>query len=140
MSDIERAKALLQEGHTSALVRGEAERCSDRRGIDPLLRLWEENAFAGFSVADRVVGKAAAMLYVLLGVREVYADVLSAAGEAVLCESGIPYSCRARVPYIVNRAGDGMCPMEQAVAPLSSPQDAPAVLRDALRRLRAQSK
>ena len=45
---------------------------------------------SGYSAADRIVGRAAALLFVA-GIREVYADVISDNAVAVLEAHGIPY-------------------------------------------------
>ena len=74
MSDLERAKALLDRpGCTFAAVCGNQERTSVIRGVRPLLYQLEEG-LDGWSCADKAVGKAPAMLYVLLGVKEVVVD------------------------------------------------------------------
>ena len=61
-----RAAALLRESeHTLVLLRGEEQVTSDLRGIRPLLELLDSGRdFSGFVAADRIVGKAAALLYV----------------------------------------------------------------------------
>lgn len=87
------------------------------RGIK---RLWyltqhEEKPLRGARVEDSIVGKAAASLMVYAGVREVNAGVLSEGGKLVFEMNNIPYTYRELVPYIVNRKGGGMCPMEEAV-------------------------
>lgn len=62
MSDIERAKAALR-GHSVAVCRAGEVMTRDGRGIAPLLAIAsEENALRGASVADLIVGKAAALL------------------------------------------------------------------------------
>lgn len=111
--DLERAKALLTGQITCAIVRGEHAETSTLRGVAPLLT-WLEGDFAGYSAADKVVGRAAAFLYVLLGVKALYAAVLSKPAEEVLREHGISVSYGTLAERIVNRAGDGLCPMESA--------------------------
>ena len=92
MSDLERAKALLERpGCTFAAVRGEQERTSGIRGVKPLLDQLEEG-LDGWSCADKAVGKAPAMLYVLLRVKEVYTHVITKDGEDVLSDAGIRYT------------------------------------------------
>ena len=64
MNDLRRAKEGLK-GHTLCLVRGEKILVRNERGIAPMMALLSEGyELAGFSAADRVVGKAAAMLFV----------------------------------------------------------------------------
>lgn len=136
MSDIERAKAALR-GHSVAVCRAGEVMTRDGRGIAPLLAIAsEENALRGASVADLIVGKAAAMLMTYAGVSEVYAEVMSEAGERTLSEHDIPHSCGLLVPYIIDRTGKDVCPMERAVADVSDPAEAYAVLSARLEELK----
>lgn len=136
MSDIERAKATLR-GHSVAVCRAGEVMTRDGRGIAPLLAIAsEENALRGASVADLIVGKAAAMLMTYAGVSEVYAEVMSEAGERTLSEHDIPHSCGLLVPYIIDRTGKDVCPMERAVADVSDPAEAYAVLSARLEELK----
>lgn len=136
MSDIERAKAALR-GHSVAVCRAGEVMTRDGRGIAPLLAIAsEENALRGASVADLIVGKAAALLMVRAGVSEVYAEVMSEAGERTLSEHDIPHSCGLLVPYIIDRTGKDVCPMERAVADVSDPAEAYAVLSARLEELK----
>lgn len=120
-----RAIALLGEGYTCAFVGEERTLCSTKRGVAPLLSWLEagENCEETFA-ADKVVGRAAAFLYVLLGVKEVYALVISEGAEEVFLRFKVAYSFEERVPAIRNRAGDGFCPMEQAVLSIDEPNRA----------------
>ncbi len=136
MSDIDRAKAALR-GHSVAVCRAGEVMTRDGRGIAPLLAIAsEENALRGASVADLIMGKAAAMLMTYAGVSEVYAEVMSEAGERTLSEHDIPHSCGLLVPYIIDRTGKDVCPMERAVADVSDPAEAYAVLSARLEELK----
>lgn len=115
-SDLACAQAALQEGHTCAFCIDGAVTASDERGILPLLRLCDDPPPRGFCAADKIVGKAAAMLYAHLGASAVYADVLSNAGEAVLRAHGVYCACKTKTDAIINRKGDDICPMEKRVA------------------------
>ena len=106
------------------------------QGIRPLLELLESGQdMSGFSAADRVVGKAAAFLYCLLGVSSVYAKVISAPALQALQSHGIDTHYDTRVSAIRNRTGDGFCPMETAVWDLKDPKKAPDAIREALKKL-----
>lgn len=137
MTDLQRAKRRLA-GHTLCLCRGEDCITSDERGIAPLMRLLGEGAdLAGYSAADKVVGRAAAFLFVLAGVREVYAEVLSEGAEKTLAERGVAYSFGSKTARIVNRSGNGFCPMETAVQGVNDPRAAYEILKKALAALAA---
>ena len=79
MSDLERARAILLEGgYTCVLTRGETIHTATARGVKPLVD-WLDSGLElrDFSAADKVVGRATAFLYVLLGVKEVHSLVMS---------------------------------------------------------------
>lgn len=135
MSDLERAKALLERpGCTFAAVRGEQERTSGIRGVKPLLDQLEEG-LDGWSCADKAVGKAPAMLYVLLGVKEVYTHVITKDAENVLSDAGIKYTYDVETDKIMNRDGTDICPMEKAVAGLDAPEEALSAVRAKLKEI-----
>lgn len=137
MTDLERAKRLLTAGdYTVAVCKGEACHTDTRRGVAPLLG-WLDGgvSFAGFAAADRVVGKAAAFLYLRLGVTAVYGGVMSRPAYDLLTAHGIPAAYGALVPAIRNRAGNGYCPMEQVTLPHTDPAAAEAAIRKRLAEL-----
>lgn len=135
--DLQAAKNLLtEEGYTCVLVQGQKVYTSRERGVKPLLSWLEDGCVRpGFSAADKVVGKATAFLYCLLGAKAVHAGVMSDAAMAVFQEYGISATCDKQVDYIRNRTNTGMCPMEEATRDICTPQEAPAAIREKLRQL-----
>ena len=72
MTDLEIAIANLK-GHSICLCKKGEYFTDDGRGISPMMRfIAEGKELTGFCVADQIVGKAAAMLFVKAGVRGVY--------------------------------------------------------------------
>lgn len=122
-TDLIRAISLLKEGeYTCVVCRDQQTYTATFRGVKPLVRWLEEGTdLKGFSAADKVVGKATAYLYCLLGVRGVYSHVMSIAAKEVLHQHGIEALCDKEVPGIINRAGDGPCPFEAAVWDITDP-------------------
>lgn len=141
MSDLERAKALLSSSsHTCVLCRGEEVWTSDRSGIAPMLRFLEDEIdLRGASAADRIVGRAAAMLFALAGVKSLYAEVLSERALPILEQYGIAISHRTLTPAIINRRGDGPCPMERAVESIDDPLEALEAIRATVASLNKQN-
>ena len=128
---------LREEALTCVICRGADCYKSTARGVAPLLQLLDGGSDRrGFCAADTVVGAGAAYLYVLLGVCEVYACVLSEGAHEILTRFGISCHFDSLVPQIRNRAGDGFCPIEAAVAGAADPQDALARIRKRLAELR----
>ena len=117
MSDIEKAKKLLSGGNfTCVLCKGDTSYTSTGKGVSPMLTFLENGTeLRGFSAADKIVGKAAAMLFDCAGVTEVFAEVMSKAAVNYLKERGIACSYGVLTDKIINRKGDGLCPMELAV-------------------------
>lgn len=118
MSNVEKAKErLLNSSLTCVLYKGEKYYTSGERGVSPMLSwLSDGTELIGFSVADKVVGKAAAMLFVCAGVTEVFDVVMSRAAADFLDSRGVRYSYEKMTEKIINRKGDGVCPMELVVA------------------------
>lgn len=114
MSDIEKAKEKLAKDTTCVLVKEDKIILSKDKGIAPILKFINagEN-LENFSLADRIVGKAVAMLVVYSKIREVYAEVLSEKGEEVLKKHNIKYSYKTLTEKIINRKGDDICPMKK---------------------------
>lgn len=124
--DLQKATQLLtQNGHTCVLCKGDSVFSSDHRGVRPLLELLEKGKdLSGYSAADKVVGRATAFLYCLLGVVTVHAGVLSNGGAEVLTAHAIAFTYDCRVPGIRNRDNTGPCPMEQATQGITDPAEA----------------
>lgn len=110
---------------TCVLVRGTTEYISVKSGIAPMLDyLGAGVPLEGFAAADRIVGKAAAMLFVRAGVTRVYGEVMSRGGAEYLEAHGVGHSFGTLTDVIINRAGTGMCPMEQTVREIDDHHDA----------------
>ena len=117
MTDLEKAREIYSSGEfTCVLVKGDNIITSAENGIKPLLKfIADSEDYSGFSAADKIVGKAAAFLYAKLGVSAVYAEVLSADGKRILETNGITCEYASLTEQIINRKGDGLCPMELTV-------------------------
>ena len=137
-TDLDLARALLIANKEATLVavRGDEVITCTERGVKPLLR-WvrEGRSLSGFSVADKVVGKAPALLYAILGPDAVFSPVMSWTGRAVLVASGIAVSHDALVPHIQNRAKSDQCPMDASVSNVWEPYEAADVLTERARQM-----
>ena len=130
-TDLNKARSILETGdYTCVICRGENIYTATERGVKPLLN-WLDNGLdlTDYSAADRVVGRATAFLYCLLGVKEVYARVMSHPAAEVLKAAGIAAEAGQLVEGIINRRGTGPCPFEAAVLDIQDPQEALAAIR-----------
>lgn len=139
MTDIDIAKANLN-GHSICLCRRGGIVTDDGRGISPMMRFIAEGRdLRGYSAADVIVGKAAAMLFVKAGITAVYGKVISAAGRDYLLRHDIPCTWDTLTQKIINRAGDDICPMEKTVADLSDPDEGYEALRARIAAMRSKA-
>ena len=131
MTDLQNARRILQEGgYTCVLCRGDEIHTSQARGVRPLVQwLTFGPNLQGFSAADKVVGKATAYLYCLLGVKAVHSLVMSGAAAEVLRAHSIHADAELFVEGIINRAGDGPCPFEAAVMDIRNAEEALTAIR-----------
>ena len=132
MTDLQTAKNNLA-GHTICLCKNGNCLYSEKRGISPMMNFIADGTdLSGYSVADIVVGKAAALLFIKCGIKEVFAKTLSQSAKKVLEENGVPCTCETLTERIINRAGTDTCPMEKAVLNTSDPEEAYALLKHTL--------
>lgn len=128
-------------GHSVCFCKNGELITDDAKGIAPLLRIMESGTnLSGYSVADRIVGKAAAMLFVKAGIVSVHGKVMSKAGKAFLEEHGIPCSCDALTDSIINRTGTDICPMEKTVAGIDDIEEGYLALQSKVAQLRQAQK
>ena len=126
-SPLNRAKSLLKStDSTLCVVSGEGIFTSQERGVKPLLYLLKEKKgfLKGASVADKVIGKAAALLMVLGKIKEVHTLIISEPAIQVFENHKIKYFYDEKVNHIINRAGDGLCPMESLCLDIDDPREA----------------
>ncbi len=138
-NNLTKAIDILTSGqYTCVLCKEDEIYTSTDRGVKPLLD-WIDSGMdlKGFSAADKVVGKAAAFLYVLLGVKEVYANVMSEAAIYTLSRNGIHFQYDISAKNIINRAGTGNCPMEETVWDISDPMEALEAIKNKLSEMRS---
>lgn len=135
--NLEKAKELLvTEELTCCFTDGERIYKSKDRGVKPLLFYLDEGIDpTGICAADKVIGKAAAFLYVLLGIKCIYADVISEKALEVFKKYSVDISYSTCVPAIRNRTDTGFCPMETAVGSIDEPAQALLAIKEKLKEL-----
>lgn len=111
--------------YTCVLVKDDKLYISDKRGVAPLLEVIDSGEdFSGCYVADKIIGKAAAYLYCIIGAKKIYAEVISKDGLKLLSDNGADVEYSVLTQQIVNRRGTGRCPMDIAVGNVSTPEEA----------------
>jgi hypothetical protein len=126
MSDLERAKNLLINKQYTfvAVSKGCIIKISHKRGIIPMLEIIRDyqNILAETVIADKIIGKAAALLAAGYKVKQLYAEILSKQAKEVLEQYSIFYQYGKYVNYIQNRSKSDQCPMEKLTQNINEPQ------------------
>ena len=104
----------LHEEGCSCVIANKEIRIFRQRGVADLYYLLKHEAtfLKGAAIADKVIGKAAAALMVLGGIKTVYADVISQPALTLLQKYHTDVSFAKVVPHIINRDRSGWCPLE----------------------------
>jgi hypothetical protein len=128
MNDLEIAKTQLHRKKlTLAIVKnGEVLFETHSHRISGFLGAIEKlgDALEGAAVADRVAGKAIALLCVYAKISDVYAEVLSEKAKAVFEENEIRHEWKELVKNVLDLNKSGVCPFEKLAADISDPKDA----------------
>lgn len=128
MRDLEIAQAMLQtEGLSLIFMKdGRVVYRSGQPGLKPLvdaIRICGRD-LEGSSMADKIVGRAAALLAIYTQVSSIYASTLGSDAAQVLERHGVRYRYGQIVEWILNRAGTDLCPFEKSVSDTADPAEA----------------
>lgn len=139
---IQSAKNLIMKDKASCVVIKDNKilNIEHASGISPIITLYESGALKDAVIVDKIVGKAAASVMSLGGVKACYGITVSTSAVEYLKSRGIAVDYDSCVDYIVNRRGDGQCPMEDAVKSIDNEQEALAAIKERLIELRQNNK
>lgn len=134
MSNLEKAKDILNNSEYTCVLCSDSETItSSKRGVAPLLEWYEQSmTLSEFSAADKVVGKGAAFLYILLNIGELHADVISIHALETLRQHNVKATYSVLADAIRNRDNTGFCPIETAVMDISEPVSALKAIKEKL--------
>lgn len=136
MDDLKLAQDELHKGRDDVVVvrGGEVKGRAQGNGLLPLLKVLDRlgDDARDVSVADRVVGKAAALFLVEAGVSAVYGQIMSQLGFRFLQTGGVRAEAGQWVPFIMNRREDGLCPLERISVETKTPEAAREKIREFL--------
>lgn len=109
-----------------------------KRGVQDLHQLLRTSpeVLCGAMIADKVVGKGAAVLMTAGGVRWVYADVISQSALEFLLTHNIEAEYGRVVPNIINRAGTDICPVEKLCMQCEDIEDALTLIDEFIEKMR----
>jgi len=126
--DLNLAKQRLSQKNLSLVIakNGRVLFETETHGISGLLTAIKQlqDTMAGSSVADQIVGRAAALLLVYSGVTAVFAVTISDGGIEILKDNRVFHEFDRRVPCILDSKRVDICPFEKLVAGFFNPKEA----------------
>jgi hypothetical protein len=141
MNDLETAKThLTQEQLTLIIIKkGETLFETQSHRISGFLTAIEKigRDLEGASVADKVVGKAVALLCAYAGIKAVYAETLSRNAIDVLEGSLIEVAWKSLVDNILDTSKKDVCPFEKEATNITDPKEAYNKFKTLQQKLRA---
>jgi len=133
-NDLEMARELLRQGGFSFVVVRDGNVLVKESGpaVQPLAKFLDEHSedVKGASLADKVVGRAVAILSVFYGIKAIFASLMSEGAVKFLQSHKIYYDYHTRVPVILNMQGDGPCPIEKSLVRIETPGEGMRILRE----------
>ncbi len=134
MIDLELAKQALNQYSLAFVVAkdGNILKTGTRDGIGELIATLDAlgESARDASLADKIVGKAVAMVARQARLRAIYSPLVSRAALDALAPANISIEYDRLVPLILNKRNDGPCPMERLTLPISEPKQAVDALRE----------
>ena len=129
---------LHAEGCSCVIYNNDHTHLFHKRGVQDLHQLLHTSpdTLRGAMIADKVVGKGAAVLMAAGGVRWVYADVISQSALEFLLKHNIEAEYGRVVPNIINRAGTDICPVEKLCMQCDNIEDALRLIDEFIEKMR----
>ena len=128
MQDLRLAKLKLKERDLTLVIvkKGKVIFETRSRGVGGFLQAIEKfgKELVASSVADKILGAAAAMLCAYSGMASVFAVTISEEGIRVLEDNGIFYQFEKRVSNILNYNRTDVCPFEKLAIGSRNPKEA----------------
>jgi len=134
------AKELLETHEAACIILRDGEIIFTHVGIGvkPLLAFMEkpiDERSGNLTLVDKVIGKAALLMAVKLGIRNIYTPLVSEEALDAAKVHGVRIDALETVPYIINRTNDGKCPLEQSVTGVYDPEEAFVKIKQAISEL-----
>lgn len=131
-------KTLLNDENVRGVVRSADGNIKlfHNKGIIDLFTLLTDNPtfLQNAVIADRVIGRGAALLLIKGAVKKVFAYIMSEPAAEVLRQAKIEVEYIKLQPYIINRSGDGICPVEQLTINITNPDEAYQLIKNFLQK------
>ena len=132
--DLKLAREVLSTTDCSIVVvsYGKIWKKKKGEGIKSILEVFEEMGedIHRSVIGDRILGRASALLCRYVKAQGVYSPQGTKTGIALLIMGGVPCQVDELIPLIINRNGNGLCPFEEMLKDVDSPDEAYKILKE----------
>lgn len=117
MSNLDIAKEEFSKDNYSFVIAGEGKIITSKeKGLSPVIDLIESgDDFSEYAVCDKITGRAAAFLYVLLGIEAVHAKKMAKLAVQILDRAEIEYSYDEMIETVLDEDMKEIDPVELSV-------------------------
>jgi hypothetical protein len=110
---------------------------STKRGVQPIIDFYNEaKSYSNITIVDRIIGKGAMMLALLVNAQLIYTPVISQDALELANHHGLKCNYSEVVPFIKNRNQTGRCPIESSVLEIHDIQKGYQIILETLENLR----
>lgn len=119
--NLEQANQLLKDLNSTCIILKNDEIIykSSFIGVKPLIMFLNEHddvhGNEELILIDKIIGKAALLLAVKCGIKKIFTPVISQEALEAAKHYGVMWESAKIVPHIINREGNGKCPIEASV-------------------------
>lgn len=126
---------LKEKNYTFLALKNETEVfSSDKFGVLPAF-LFQKQEIKNAVIIDKVTGKGSALMLSKARCKEIHTGIVSQKALDVFKNNNVIVHYEKIVPYIINRTGDGMCPVETMLIDIDDFQVAEKLIEEFLRKV-----
>lgn len=117
MNNIDKAKEIFAQSECSfVLVNNDNIITNNDKGLKPIVDLIDSGEdYSEYAICDKITGRAAAFLYVLLGIENVHAKKMAKLAIQILDRAEIEYSYDELIETVLDENMDEIDPVELSV-------------------------
>lgn len=110
---------------------------SDKLGVLPAYLLYKKGYefTKGTLIKDKVTGRGSALLLSNTGCKKIQTNLISTSALEILESKKIEVEYKEIVPYIINRTGDGKCPVEILTEDIENLDEALPLIENFLKKI-----
>lgn len=115
---------------------------SEYKGVRPMMEYMKAYGPSQepLTVVDRIMGRGAVMLAVLINAKTIKTPMISKTALDLAKIHGLKVEADKIVPYVINREGNGRCPIETSVLGIEDVQEGYEAIKAAIAKLMAMNK